>query len=71
MPPTSNSTGFYYGSVIRQMWFHEPADLGETGPRKIPVALVAAMSITMVVVIVIGVYPQLFARIGDVAFPVV
>ncbi len=59
---------FYYGAVIRQMWFHAPADLGEVGEQKIPVALVAALSLTMVVVIVVGVYPQLFARIGDLAF---
>jgi len=49
------------------MWFHEPADLGDTGERKMPAALVAALAIT-VVVIVVGVYPQLFARIGDLAF---
>ena len=61
---------FYYGAVIRQMWFHAPADLGETGEPKLPVALVAALSLTTLVVIVIGVYPQLFARIGDLAFRV-
>jgi NADH-quinone oxidoreductase subunit N len=61
---------FYYGAVVRQMWFHAPADLGETGEHKIPAALVAALSLTVVVVLVIGVYPQLFARIGDLAFSV-
>jgi NADH-quinone oxidoreductase subunit N len=60
---------FYYGAVIRQMWFHAPADLGDTSDRTIPVALVAALAITTLVVIVIGVYPQFFARIGDLAFP--
>lgn len=59
---------FYYGTVIRQMWFHEPADLGEAAERRIPAALVAALSITVAVVVVIGVYPQLFAKIGDLAF---
>jgi NADH-quinone oxidoreductase subunit N len=59
---------FYYGAVVRQMWFHAPADLGDTGDRRIPVALTAALSITMAVVIIIGVYPQLFAKIGDLAF---
>jgi len=54
---------------VRQMWFHDPPDLGDTGERKIPAALVAALSLTMIVVIVIGVYPQLFAKIGDLAFP--
>ena len=60
---------FYYGAVVRQMWFHAPADLGDTSDRKIPAALVAALSITVLVVIVVGVYPELFAHIGDLAFP--
>jgi NADH-quinone oxidoreductase subunit N len=59
---------FYYGIVIRRMWFHAPADLGEASERRIPVALNAALAITMVVVVVVGVYPQLFAKIGDLAF---
>jgi len=59
---------FYYGAVVRQMWFHAPADRGEAAERRVPVALLAALSITMIVVIVIGVYPQLFAKIGDLAF---
>jgi len=59
---------FYYGTVIRRMWFHEPVDLGETTTRRIPAPLVAAMAITTTVVLVIGVYPQLFAKIGDLAF---
>jgi NADH-quinone oxidoreductase subunit N len=59
---------FYYGAVVRQMWFHAPVDLGDADERRIPVALIAALSITVLVVIVVGVYPQLFARIGDLAF---
>lgn len=61
---------FYYAAVARQMWFHEPADLGPAEPQRLPAALVAALGITTVVVVVIGVYPQLFARIGDLAFRV-
>jgi hypothetical protein len=34
-----------------------------------PVALTAALALTTIVVLVVGVYPQLFARIGDLAFP--
>lgn len=59
---------FYYLAVIRQMWLKAPAELGEAGERRIPVALLAALSITVIVVLVVGVYPQLFARIGDLAF---
>ncbi|MFM8303484.1 MAG: NADH-quinone oxidoreductase subunit N [Actinomycetota bacterium] len=59
---------FYYGAVIRRMWFHAPVELGEPSEQRTPVALVAALSLTMLVVVVIGVYPQLFARLGDLAF---
>lgn len=59
---------FYYGTVIRRMWFHAAVDLGDTGSPRVPGALVAAMAITTTVVVVIGVYPQLFAKIGDLAF---
>jgi NADH-quinone oxidoreductase subunit N len=61
---------FYYAAVVRQMWFHEPADLGETTTARLPAALGVALALTLVVVVVVGVYPQLFARIGDLAFRV-
>ena len=60
---------FYYATVVRQIWFHEAADLGAPA-AKLPVALTVALSLTLAVVIVVGVYPQLFARIGDLAFRV-
>jgi NADH-quinone oxidoreductase subunit N len=60
---------FYYAAVTRQMWFREPADLGEVASSaRTPVALNVALALTTVVVVVVGVYPQLFARIGDLAF---
>ena len=59
---------FYYAGVARQMWFHDPVDLGAMGERRMPGGLVAALALTTAVVVVIGVYPQLFARIGDLAF---
>jgi NADH-quinone oxidoreductase subunit N len=60
---------FYYVAVTRQMWFREPVDLGETASSaRTPVALNVALALTTVVVVVVGVYPQLFARIGDLAF---
>ena len=57
---------FYYAAVVRRIWFHEPAETGARRPT--PVALTAAMGITTVIVLVVGVYPQFFARIGDLAF---
>jgi NADH-quinone oxidoreductase subunit N len=63
---------FYYAGVARQMWFYEPeaavADAGRREPA-LPFALTAAIALAGAVVIVIGVYPQLFARIGELAYP--
>src|SRR4029077_15928371 len=56
---------FYYFGVVRQMWFAEPADGEERTPIRVPPALAGAIAITGAVVVVIGVYPQLFARIGE------
>jgi len=62
---------FYYAGVIRRIWFHPPAEATDAAPRRpTPVALNAAMGITTVIVLVVGVYPQAFARIGDLAFRV-
>jgi len=57
---------FYYVGVARQMWYREPAS--DAGPTVVPAALGAAIAITTAVVVVIGVYPQPFARIGEAAF---
>ena len=62
---------FYYAGVVRQIWFHEPAEATDGAARRpTPVALTAAMGITTAIVLVVGVYPQFFARIGDLAFRV-
>ena len=57
---------FYYAGVAREMWFRVPS--GEVNTVKMPVALGAALALTTAVVIAIGVYPQVFARIGEAAF---
>jgi NADH-quinone oxidoreductase subunit N len=58
---------FYYFGVIRAMAFHEPATEERT-PIRIPPALAGAIAITTIVTVVIGIYPQLFARVGELAF---
>ena len=61
---------FYYAGVARRMWFRDPSEAGvETVPARTPPALGIALGLSAAVVVVIGVYPQLFARIGEVAFP--
>jgi hypothetical protein len=37
-------------------------------PIRVPPALAGAIALMSAVVVVIGIYPQLFARIGDRAF---
>ncbi len=59
---------FYYAGVARRIWFHEAEAGADTTPLRIPVALTAALTLTSAVVVVIGVYPEFFARIGDLAF---
>jgi hypothetical protein len=52
------------------MWFRDPSEAGvESVPDSTPPALAVALGLSAAVVVVIGVYPQLFARIGEVAFP--
>ncbi len=57
---------FYYTAVVRQMWFKEPAVEG-TRTVEIPAALGVAISLCAATVVVIGIYPQLFGHIGELA----
>lgn len=58
---------FYYAGVARMMWFRPaPASDGGSTPG-VPVALGAAIALPTVLVVAIGVYPQLFARLGELA----
>jgi NADH-quinone oxidoreductase subunit N len=64
---------FYYAGVGRVMWFREPvdasvADAPATTSSRLPVALGAAIVLTIGITLVIGVYPQFFARVGELAF---
>jgi NADH-quinone oxidoreductase subunit N len=60
---------FYYAAVARMMWFHDPApEQVSEGRTPIPAALSVAIALTMLVVVVVGIYPQLFARVGELAF---
>jgi NADH-quinone oxidoreductase subunit N len=58
---------FYYMRVVREMWFHPVPDSVNAEPMQMPLALNAAMGICAVIVLVVGVYPQVFARIGELA----
>ncbi|MBV8296069.1 MAG: NADH-quinone oxidoreductase subunit N [Acidimicrobiia bacterium] len=57
---------FYYASVARLMWM-SPVPDGDRTPIRVPASLQAALGLCAIVVVVIGIYPQLFAHLGDVA----
>jgi len=57
---------FYYSSVARQMWMTPVPDDDRT-PVAVPAPLIAALGITVSVVVAIGIYPQAFARLGELA----
>jgi NADH-quinone oxidoreductase subunit N len=67
---------FYYAGVARRFWFDEPADADADAAApvpggvatRLPVALTGALGLMTATVLVIGVYPQFFARLGELAF---
>jgi len=60
---------FYYVAIPRRMWFNDPAESAvEASAAPTPFALNAAMFLTTATVLVIGIYPQFFARLGELAF---
>jgi len=59
---------FYYATVARKMWFHDPVD-DTVRETRTPLGLNVAIGLCTAIVIIVGVYPQVFARIGEWAFP--
>jgi NADH-quinone oxidoreductase subunit N len=59
---------FYYFAVVRKMWFDEPAEGTDRSSIRVPAALTGAIALTGAVVVIVGIYPQVFARIGERAF---
>ena len=58
---------FYYVRVVREMWFHSVPDSVDPAELRTPLALNAAIGLCAVIVLLVGVYPQVFARIGELA----
>ncbi len=54
----------YYARVMREMWMEDAPD-GDTSPIPVPQPLVAALGLTVVATIAIGVVPQIVLRYGD------
>ena len=59
---------FYYAGVAREMWFHDPAPEAAATPKPIPAALTVAIGLCATVTVVVGIYPQIFAQVGELAF---
>ncbi|HEX9530484.1 MAG TPA: NADH-quinone oxidoreductase subunit N, partial [Acidimicrobiales bacterium] len=57
---------FYYAGVARQMWFSDVPD-EDRSPIRVPPPLAAALGLTAAMTVAIGIYPNLFARMGDVS----
>jgi NADH-quinone oxidoreductase subunit N len=56
----------YYARIAQAMWMQPVSDDDRT-PVRVPPALIGALAICVVAVVAIGVYPQLVARVGDMA----
>ncbi len=54
----------YYGNVLREMWM-KPALDGDETPISIPGSIVAALSITGIATLVLGIYPDIVTRFGE------
>jgi NADH-quinone oxidoreductase subunit N len=61
---------FYYATVARKMWFHDPAPEAPATPRAVPAAVTVAIGLCAAFTVVVGIYPQIVARIGELAFQV-
>jgi NADH-quinone oxidoreductase subunit N len=58
---------FYYARVAGMMWFRPaPATDGASTPG-VPIALAAAIAMPAALIVALGVYPQIFARLGELA----
>ena len=55
---------FYYARIARLMFMEAPVD-GDVTPIRVPVSLTAAMAITGVITVVLGVFPYLVTRVTE------
>jgi NADH-quinone oxidoreductase subunit N len=52
---------YYYGLVLKAMWF-SPAPDGDTTPIRVPVSLVSALTLTVAVTVLFGMFPGLIGH---------
>jgi NADH-quinone oxidoreductase subunit N len=57
---------YYYANVAREMWMRPVPDEDRT-PVRVPAPIQVALALTAVTTVVIGILPNLFAHVGDLA----
>jgi NADH-quinone oxidoreductase subunit N len=57
---------FYYSAVAKEMWMN-PVPGDDRTPIRVPTSLIASLGICATVIVVMGIWPQAFARLGDLA----
>jgi NADH-quinone oxidoreductase subunit N len=57
---------FYYANVARAMWM-TPVPDDDRSPIRVPAPLAASIGVCTLTVVALGVYPQVFARLGELA----
>ena len=57
---------FYYAQIAREMWMRPVPD-DDRSPISVPAPLAAALGLTALMVLAVGIYPQAIARLGDLA----
>jgi NADH-quinone oxidoreductase subunit N len=57
---------YYYANIAREMWMR-PAPDEDRSPVRVPTPIGLALALTSATTIVIGVFPNFFAHVGDLA----
>jgi NADH-quinone oxidoreductase subunit N len=58
---------YYYANVAREMWMRPVPDGGDATRVRVPTPVQLALVLTSATTLVIGVFPNLFAHLGDLA----
>ena len=57
---------YYYANVAREMWMRPVPD-GDYTPVRVPTPVALALALTAATTVVVGIIPNLFAHVGDLA----
>lgn len=57
---------YYYGLVLKQMWFNPPP-FGDRSPVRVPPSLIAALGLTTVATLAFGIFPGLVTHFTEIS----